>query len=183
MQPALGRRRHRRSNNTISLVSRGYVVGCYVRSPSQRWKCVAASSASHPVMRAILPLLYAHHRLFAGLGPSGLTPSSVLKCGLINHRDGVMTYVRHRVTSRSSAGRSRFGVREPPLLSLLAAARAAAHRSKLSNRSGDSGLVLVESVGCLTEDLPGRCGPFWRPLAVFGPSTRSMARANWSSHS
>jgi len=106
MQPALGRRRHRRSNNTISLVSRGYVVGCYVRSPSQRWKCVAASSASHPVMRAILPLLYAHHRLFAGLGPSGLTPSSVLKCGLINHRDGVMTYVSRDMTPRRLACRN-----------------------------------------------------------------------------
>ena len=51
MQPELGRRRHRRSDITISLVSRGYAVGCYVRSPSQRWKYVAASSASYPVMR------------------------------------------------------------------------------------------------------------------------------------
>ena len=30
---------------------------------------------------------------FHRFGPLGLTPSSVLKCGLINHRDGVTTYV------------------------------------------------------------------------------------------
>jgi hypothetical protein len=102
MQPEFGRRRHRRSDITILLVSRGYVVGCYVRSPSQRWKCVAASSARHPVMRAIFPLLspawlsrdthrrqlYAYLWCFTGLVSSGLTPSSVLECGLISHRDG-----------------------------------------------------------------------------------------------
>jgi hypothetical protein len=37
--------------------------------------------------------LYALSPVFTGLVPSGLTPSSVLKCGLINHRDGVTTYV------------------------------------------------------------------------------------------
>jgi hypothetical protein len=105
MQPALGRRRHRRSDITISLVSRGYAVGCYVRSPSQRWKYVAASSASYPVMR-VHSLSWAAwlsrdtHRgplclspVFTGLIPSGLTPSSVLKCGLIDHCDRVATYV------------------------------------------------------------------------------------------
>jgi hypothetical protein len=110
----LGRRRHRRSDITISLVSRGYVVGCYVRSPSQRWKCVAASSARHPVMRGILPLLSppvpscdangrpsSVYLRFTGLTPSGRTPSSVLKYGLINHRDGVMTYVPRGETPRS----------------------------------------------------------------------------------
>jgi hypothetical protein len=125
MQPALRRRRHRRSDTTISLVSRGYAVGCYARSPSQRWKCIAASSARHPFMRAILPLLsprghfstsrkaiYVDSPVFAGLIPSGHTPSSALTCGLINHLDRVMTYVGREVTSRSIAGPSHFRERE-----------------------------------------------------------------------
>src|ERR1700731_1177517 len=43
--------------------------------------------------------LSAYLRCFTGLVPSGLTPSSVLKCGLINHRDGEMTYVPRGVTT------------------------------------------------------------------------------------
>jgi hypothetical protein len=41
--------------------------------------------------------LYAYLRCFTGLVPSGLTPSSVLECGLINRRDGVVTYVLRAV--------------------------------------------------------------------------------------
>ena len=44
--------------------------------------------------------LYAYLRFFTGFSPSGRTPSSVLKYGLINHRDGVMTYDEHGVISR-----------------------------------------------------------------------------------
>jgi len=58
MQPALGRRRHRRSNTPTSFGQPG--LRCRLLRAilsSQRWKCLAASFAWHPVMRVILPLL------------------------------------------------------------------------------------------------------------------------------
>jgi len=48
------------------------------------------------------PLLYRPARV--GLTPSGLTPGSVLKCGLINHRDVMATYVS-RAAAREPAMR------------------------------------------------------------------------------
>jgi hypothetical protein len=104
MQPALGRRRHRRINTTISLVSRGYAVGftCVLIAAVEMRR---GSARFAPVMR-VHSLSWAAwlsrdtHRgplclspVFTGLIPSGLTPSSVLKCGLIDHCDRVATYV------------------------------------------------------------------------------------------
>jgi hypothetical protein len=38
-----------------------------------------------------------YRRWSTGFAPSGHTPSSVLECGRINHRDGVVTYVLRAV--------------------------------------------------------------------------------------
>jgi hypothetical protein len=46
--------------------------------------------------------LRTYRRWSTGLVPSGLTPSSVLECRLIDHRDEVMTYVPRGMTPRRS---------------------------------------------------------------------------------
>jgi hypothetical protein len=71
MQPKLGRRRHRRSDITISLVSRGYAVGCYVQSHRSGGSALQASFARHPCHEGTFPLLSVYRRWSTGLVPLG----------------------------------------------------------------------------------------------------------------
>jgi hypothetical protein len=101
--------------------------------------------------------LYAHHRLFTGLGPSGLTPSSVLECGLISYRDEVATYVPRGVTPLRSY---------PPFRAAWTADMAFRNFSRptpfAGSTSGKVGLVFVSECGTLHAGLAG-VGPHLPP--------------------
>jgi hypothetical protein len=113
MQPELGRRRHRRSDITIFIGQPGLrcrllrafsIAAVEVRRGFVRF--VPCHEGPFPLLGRVVVLqrpqkaLYADLRFSPVWSPSGLTLSSVLKCGLINHRDGVATYAPCGVTPR-----------------------------------------------------------------------------------